>query len=323
MVFVTLPNQIIYIEWARNLLFIPLLVASYFLGNTLADKPYYLIKVYHMFLFSSVFLVLYTFIFVIPFDLALFFSERRGYAAREFLLFGRYYEFSLGVTHLNMYINLVFTLLLIKLVFKQSLIVYLSFLFFIFLAVLTQSRSPLLFLFILSLIFVSYKFKISKRKDEFIVAFTFFTIALALFIIPLIVLKSGGDSRFSSEGMSDMSRLLFYAKGFEHLMAEPWGNSLLYTDETMPLLNYHNTFLALGNRMGVVSLICFLALFCVVLYRIKGISNTQVRTSFYIITYFCFHNFMVEDVIKFDNFVIFVFLIIVPFIRRYYFIHKR
>jgi hypothetical protein len=323
MILITLDKQTVYIEWARNLIFIPLIIVSYFIGNLLAENNYYTKKIFLMFLFSSAFLVFYTFLFVIPFDLPLFLSERRGYSAREFLLFGRFYEFSLGVTHLNMYINFVFSLLLVSLIFRKKMYFYVLIGIFVVLALLTQSRSPILFLFIISMIFILYQYQISKQKFNFLVAGVFVFVLMIVLVGTLFYIKSGGsDSRFTAEGMSDMSRLIFYAKGLEHLTLEPWGNSLLYTDERMPLLNYHNTFLALGNRMGMVSLICFVTLFCVLIVRVRGITDSKVRTSLYILAYFCFHNFMIEDVIKFDGFVILLFFILVPYVRRYYFIQE-
>ena len=262
-------------------------------------------------------------VFVIPFDLPLFIGERRGYSAREFLLFGRVYEFSLGVTHLNMYINLIFSLLLVCLIFNRKLYLYGVIVFFVILALATQSRSPVLFLFIISTIFVHYRYQISNQKRLFLTTFLFVSFIIVVVLGILFYIKSGAsDSRFSVEGMSDMSRLIFYAKGIEHLSLEPWGNSLLYTDVGMPLLNYHNTFLAIGNRMGLVSLICFISLFFVLIFRIKGIREIKTRTSLYVLAYFCFHNFMIEDVVKFDSFVILLFFIIVPYVRRYNLIHK-
>jgi len=323
MIFITLNKQVIYIEWARNLLFIPLIITSYFVGNLLAENDSYTKKIFSFFLFSSMFLVLYTFIFIIPFDLALFLSERRGYYAREFLIFGRLYEFSLGVTHLNMYINLVFSLLLVSIIFTKKVYLYGFIVFFVILALLTQSRSPVLFLFIILMIFIFYQYQISKQQTYFLMSGIFvLTIMVILFGVLFYVKSSAGDSRFTIEGMSDMSRLIFYAKGIEHLSLEPWGNSLLYTDERMPLLNYHNTFLAIGNRMGLVSLTIFVILFGILIVRIKGVIDIKIRASLYILTYFCFHNFMIEDVIKFDSFVILLFFIIVPYVRRYYFIQK-
>jgi len=324
MIMLTLNKQIVYIEYARNLLFIPLIISSYFIGNQLAENYMYLKKVFYMFLFSACFLVLYTFIFVIPLDIPLFVGERRGYSAREFLFFGRYYDFSLGVTHLNMYINLVFSLLFVCIIYTKRNYLFFVMAFFVILALLTQSRSPILFLMIISTIFLIYKFKISNNKGTFLTICLILFSCLAVLAAGLVILKVGASSsRFSAEGMSDLSRFIFYAKGIEHLILEPWGNSLLYTDEKMPLLNYHNTFLAIGNRMGVVSMICFLVLFLILIFRINKLKEIKFKASLYILSYFCFHNFMIEDVIKFDSFVVLLFFILVPFVRRYYFIEKR
>ena len=324
MILVTINNQIIYIEWARNLLFIPLIVVSYFIGNLLAENDYYVRKTFLFFLFSAIFLVLYTFIFIVPLDLSLFFGERRGYIAQEFLLFGRKYEFSMGVTHLNMYINLVIGFLFVCLVFEKKRYLNLTIGFFLVLSLLTQSRSPVLFFLIVSFIYMRYKFQESSQKLPLIVISVFLLVLLASFIMMIMNLNTDGNqTRFTFSGFSDISRLLFFIKGIEHMILEPWGNSLLYSDERMPLLNYHNTFIAIGNRMGLVSFFALISLFFILVYRVRGVKNKEMKTAFYIITYFCFHNFMIEDVIKFDGFIIFIFLIFVPYVRRYYFIQER
>ena len=324
MILVTINNQVIYIEWARNLLFIPMIVVSYFMGNLLAENNYYSKKTFMFFLFSAIFLVLYTFIFIVPLDSSLFFGERRGYIAQEFLMFGRTYDFSMGVTHLNMYINLVIGFLFVCLLFEKKLYLYLAIGFFLVLSLLTQSRSPVLFFLIVSFIYMRYKFQGNNQKLSLIVISIFLSVFLASFIMLIMSLYSDvNQTRFTFSGFSDLSRVLFFIKGVEHMILEPWGNSLLYSDVRMPLLNYHNTFIAIGNRMGLVSFFALISLFFILVYRVRGVKNKEMKTAFYIITYFCFHNFMIEDVIKFDSFIIFTFLIFVPYVRRYYFIQER
>jgi hypothetical protein len=183
MILVTINNQVIYIEWARNLLFIPMIVVSYFMGNLLAENNYYSKKTFMFFLFSAIFLVLYTFIFIVPLDSSLFFGERRGYIAQEFLMFGRTYDFSMGVTHLNMYINLVIGFLFVCLLFEKKLYLYLAIGFFLVLSLLTQSRSPVLFFLIVSFIYMRYKFQGNNQKLSLIVISIFLSVFLASFII--------------------------------------------------------------------------------------------------------------------------------------------
>ena len=77
-------------------------------------------------------------------------------------------------------------------------------------------------------------------------------ITLLVFLISLIGLFNYNyllNLITTSERLLDISRLIFFLKGYEHMLLEPWGNSLLYIDK-MPMLNYHNTFLALGNKIG-------------------------------------------------------------------------
>ena len=78
----------------------------------------------------------------VPKDFNLFFGDRRGFHAREYLFFGREYPFSLGVTHLNIYINFIFTYLFIYLVnYKKSKKIILFFIVFISIALLTEGSN--------------------------------------------------------------------------------------------------------------------------------------------------------------------------------------
>ena len=106
MILVTINNQIIYIEWARESLIYTFDSCKLFLLVIFWRKMIIMLgKHFYFFYFQLYFWFCTTFIFIVPLDLSLFFGERRGYIAQEFLLFGRQYEFSMGVTHLNMYIK--------------------------------------------------------------------------------------------------------------------------------------------------------------------------------------------------------------------------
>ncbi|MGI2853519.1 hypothetical protein ACRTDR_04785 [Shewanella algae] len=321
----TLKNQMLYIEWARNILFIPLIMVSYILGDWLARNDFNKNSIIKCFFVSSLIVVLYTFLVSIPSDLALFTGERRGYMAREYLFFGRFFDFSLGVTHLNLYINFCVVIIFVAMInFGVKKIYFLGLLLLVVLGLLTQSRSPALFTFIILIGYLTYLFYITKQKVAYFFVVIFLIFSLVIIVSPLFLFSDVfSSSRFSAEGMADVSRLLFFAKGWEHMTSEPWGNSLLYIDPQMPLLNYHNTFLSIGNRIAYIGFYILLFLFVMSFFNIRRIIDVKLRFSLFLLLYFCFHNFMIEDVIKFDAFVLFVFLILAAYVRRITYIEKR
>lgn len=326
LIFYTLPQQILYIEWARNLLFIPLIIISYILGDWLAFNSDKLRFVITCFFVSSLVVVLYTFLISAPSDIALFIGDRRGYMAREYLLFGRFYDFSLGVTHLNLYINfcvvIVFTAIINHGLRRRYILGLLCLTIF---GLLTQSRSPLLFFIIVCSFYFLFSFKSSTNKKQYLIIFSFSLLLLSMVVLPLFFISDTlmTSNRLSTDGLTDVSRFIFFAKGWEHMTLQPWGNSLLYTDSTMPLLNYHNTFLSIGNRIAYLAFYIFIFLFVSCFFYINRISDIKLKFSMFLFLYFCLHNFMIEDVIKFDAFVLFVFLVLVSYVRRIVFIDKR
>ncbi|CAM3994036.1 hypothetical protein [Shewanella aquimarina] len=321
----TLQHQTIYIEWARNILFVPLVIVSYILGDWLAKAECNIRPIAVCFFLSSLLVVIYTFLVSIPSDLALFIGERRGYMAREYLLFGRFFDFSLGVTHLNLYINFCVVIIFATMINVGVKKIYvLGLLLLLTLGLLTQSRSPALFFIIILFGYLIYLFQVTNKKTTYLIFTVFVFLSLALILSPLFLFSDVfSSSRFSAEGMTDVSRLIFFAKGWEHMTSEPWGNSLLYTDPKMPLLNYHNTFLSIGNRIAYPAFYIFIFLFVVSFVHIKRITDAKRKFALYLLLYFCFHNFMIEDVIKFDAFVLFVFLVLATYVRRVSYIEKR
>jgi len=311
LIFYTLNNQIIYIEWVRNILISLLIPIVYFIFIDLNYKTIYRL-LFYIFI-SSLFVIFFILIVSVPQDFALFFGERRGFYAKEFLIFGREYPFSLGVTHLNVYITYVMTFLLMTLIYnpyKYNRRVLYFLLIIIIIALLTQSRSPLLFLIIIFLIFRQYIYYQRKNKFTYFSIRIIILIPLLLFI--LLIFNIYSEEITNSERLNDVSRFIFYIKGFEHMIEEPWGNNLLYTDITMPLLNYHNTFLAFGNRIAFVFFILLIIYIFYVLYLLSKIKDYKIKYSLYLLMYFCFHNFMIEDIIKFDYFVIILFFALFP-----------
>ncbi|KIO36126.1 hypothetical protein DB48_13100 [Shewanella sp. cp20] len=300
-------------------------MVAYILGDWLVRNSHQLKPIVICFFISSMIVVLYTFLVAVPSDLALFLGERRGYMAREYLFFGRFFDFSLGVTHLNLYINFCVVIIVATMINVGTKKLYiLALLFFIILGLLTQSRSPALFALIILCGYLIYQFSITKQKATYLIILTFLLFATALIVSPMFLFSDiFSSSRFSAEGMADVSRLLFFAKGWEHMTLEPWGNSLLYTDPKMPLLNYHNTFLSIGNRIAFGAFFIFLTLFLMSFISIYKIKNRKLKSILFLLLYFCFHNFMIEDVIKFDAFVLFVFLVLATYVRRVSYIEKR
>jgi hypothetical protein len=306
-----LSSQTIYIEWVRNILIAFLIPISYFVFYDFSYIKYQ--KLLRLVFVSCVVVVLYIVIIEVPKNFGLFFGERRGFYANEYLFFGRKFPFSLGVTHLNIYINYIFTFLFIGLINngRKRKMVGLIVLFML-IAIATDSRSPILYLLIMLYFYKRFNSKSLKTDIRKKVKYVFIILATCLIVVfsfdYIINLIN------NSERLIDFSRLIFYAKGFEHMFAEPWGNSLLYTDVTMPLLNYHNTFLALGNRIGLWFFVVIILSFAISLYYVIRIQNVKIRFTFIILLYFCFHNYMVEDIIKFDFFVLLIQFSILPFL---------
>lgn len=306
-IFVTRFSQIMYIEYVRNII-IALLIPFFYTSLNKFDTQLFL-KLLKVVYYGSLFVVLYILFFEVPFNLELFFGERRGFYAREYLFFGRIFPFSLGVTHLNLYLNFILTYVYIKelMLKRKNMVLYIT---FFLLVIISRSRSPIVFLAVIHFIYSFYLLRkgvLSKRK--YIKIFiTFLCLMLAG-----IVLYNAFDLEFlSMSRLLDSSRLIFYAKGFSHMLTEPWGNSMLYLDPTMPLLNYHNTFLSLGNKIGIWFFLLLLMTYIVGIYKTARIKNLEIRFTLYILQYFTFHNFMIEDVVKFDYFVLLIHLMIMP-----------
>lgn len=316
LIFFTVNKQLLYIELVRNYLIAFLIPTVYLMFTNISIYRIYQ-YIYYIYL-ASFFVVLYIIIVYAPQDLALFFGERRGFIAREYLIFGREYPFSLGVTHLNVYVTFLMTFLMISMINniqninKKTLL--LLFFLVVLISLLTQSRSPILYLFIIYLIYRQYIY--SSRKNKL----TYFVLRI-MFLTPVVFFSYLLIDIFyiqitNSDRLNDLSRFIFYIKGYEHMIEEPWGNSLLYTDIKMPLLNYHNTFLAMGNRIAYAFFVVMIVYLLLILYMIRGIKSKKSRYTMYLLLYYCFHNFMIEDIIVMDYFVFIIFIAIFPIIRN-------
>jgi hypothetical protein len=310
LVLYTLSEQVKFIDSLYSILFLCTLFVSYCVSNYLREdwvRWFYFSKAIF---YSCIIVTLFTFIVSIPQDFSLFIGERRGYWAQEFLFFGRYYEFSFGVTHLNIFINYILTFCLIgySLIPQRKRFYLVVFILFFLLSLTTQSRSPILFAFS-ALVLLMFTNKINRLNNGFHAALSTVFLTLILSGLSFIVINSfPEDSRFL-----DSIRFLFFFIGIEHLIESPWGNSLIYFDERLPLKNYHNTFLSLGNRFSVLFIIVvivrFLYAFLNNIYDAKV--TYQYRVIYILLAYFCLHNFMIEDVFKFEKFVVFIFFVLV------------
>ncbi|MEZ9660433.1 MULTISPECIES: hypothetical protein [unclassified Vibrio] len=310
LIFFTIRNMEEHIDYLYSLLSIALLFCSYVVANYLGQNPerwLYFVKC----LFSGcLVVVIFTFIVAIPQDIDLFLGERRGYLAYEFLFFGRKYEFSFGVTHLNIFINfmLAYAIIGYNIIKSNRFYFVVLFLLLFFLSMTTQSRSPLLFVFS-SLTIVKF-INIVHKRDSMMVSCTL-TLGLFFFLICTsfaVISFLPDDSRFL-----DGIRFMFFSIGIEHLIEQPWGNSLIYYDVRLPLSNYHNTFLSMGNRFSLLFLFIILFRFIYSFYHhvYSRASNYESKVIFVVLSYFCFHNFMIEDVFKFEKFVVFLFFVLV------------
>ena len=311
LVFKSINTQTIYIEYIRSLIILTMFPIMYLCFYNVEYKLF--LKILRVTFQSCIVTVLFIVFIEVPKNFGLFFGERRGFSANEYLFFGREFPFSLGVTHLNIYINFIFTFLFISFINEwQKTKTVILFVIFLLIAIATNSRSPILFLIVLALIYRKYilsrkrRSKLRRIKSYF---YIFIFLLIGLFSYTYIVTLAS-----TSERLADVSRLIFFAKGFEHMLLEPWGNSLLYIDPRMPLLNYHNTFLALGNRIGLWFFISLIISFIISIIYIRKIKKIKIRYAFFILLYFCFHNYMIEDVVKFDFFVLLVQFSIPPFL---------
>ena len=83
---------------------------------------------------------------------------------------------------------------------------------------------------------------------------------------------NAGNYRLFTAAVTDLSRISYFLLGIEHLIAKPFGNVLIYTADT-DLQNYHNTFLTIANRNGIIACSLFIA---VVLFSfIKSIAHLK------------------------------------------------
>ena len=70
---------------------------------------------------------------------------------------------------------------------------------------------------------------------------------------------NAGNYRLFTAAVTDLSRISYFLLGIEHLIAKPFGNVLIYAADT-DLQNYHNTFLTIANRNGIIACSLFIAI---------------------------------------------------------------
>lgn len=308
LLFLTRHNQSESSEYLRNILLIFFIPVSYYIFRIHATNPKKFMNLLHYVFIGSSIIVLYVFFISIPQDPAEFFGERRGYHAMMHLFFGAPIEGTIGVTHLNIYIMFIFTYIMMLFVLeinKNKIYWKVYFAFIFLLMLLTQSRSPIVYLIITSVILL-YHYGFFKKYKITSFSLVFIIVVFGYYIYENNIVQN-------SERLGDLSRLFFWGKGIEHLMEEPWGNSLIYTDTEMLLLNYHNTFLGLGNRASFAFLI-LLTIYAIYIYRnIALITDKKQKTSLHLLMFFVMQNFMIENILLMEYFVFILYLGILPY----------
>tara|TARA_B100000242_G_C43039274_1_gene484717 strand:- start:54 stop:965 length:912 start_codon:yes stop_codon:yes gene_type:complete len=238
-------------------------------------------------------------------------DERRYYQAREFLFFGREYDFQFGITHLNFYTSYCLLYSIIRALLLKQRSWYLVVLVFLTLSFLSESRGPVLFSVIVFLSIWAC-LRIHRYKSFKIPFLLFFSIVALLTIYAPVfweILKEQGNAgnyRLLTAAVTDLSRISYFLLGIEHLIAKPFGNVLIYTADT-DLQNYHNTFLTIANRNGIIACSLFIAIvlfsFAKSIAHLKDNSPTFLSITPILIFLYCLFFFNIDDVMRFDRLV--------------------
>jgi hypothetical protein len=299
----TVLNIFSHTEVIRALSIVILLFLALHVGFFM-DRAYQF-KVYIVFTLMSA--IVFSYYFLNFLYNPIVYDGRAAYLAREFLVAGPYYDFNFGLTHLNMYFGSVITMSIFLLNIKGTRII--GIILIIICIVVTfylQSRGPLL-LIILLLSLVNYEVIKQKLGKRLTLMLCLIFSALVLIVLAPVLwsyLKSvghAGGNRLLTAGATDLSRLVFFAAGVDDLISAPFGNISVYSSGRL-LDNYHNTFLSLANRWGVVPFVVLMMLLgrsIVNMWLFFSQSNTvKAHTYFFIyLTFFL----MIEDVTRFDR----------------------
>ena len=243
-------------ETFRFIALVALFMVFYLIGTKNSSSEKYF-KILTLIFYCCAFVAFYYYLVILIRGDNSLIDERRYYQAREFLFFGREYDFQFGITHLNFYTSYCLLYSIIRALLLKQRSWYLVVLVFLTLSFLSESRGPVLFSVIVFLSIWAC-LRIHRYKSFKIPFLLFFSIVALLTIYAPVfweILKEQGNAgnyRLLTAAVTDLSRISYFLLGIEHLIAKPFGNVLIYTADT-DLQNYHNTFLTIANRNGIIA----------------------------------------------------------------------
>lgn len=297
-------------ESIRYMLLTALFLVFYYIGTQCTQyKRYY--RILTFIFYCCAITVLYYQLSMSYIDGFVLEEGRKGYYAREYLLFGTKYDYTFGVTHLNIYTSFCVLYCLLRAILLKQKRWFIGVIAFSALAVLSESRGPVLFavLSILALWVCLYTRKHKSFKFFYIVISGL--ILVLVLVVPVVwhILKDighSGDNRLLTAAATDVSRLIYFQLGIEHFIAKPFGNVLIYEANSV-LQNYHNTFLTIANRNGAFAFISLILMIFISLTRTAKLLKTDCLVVLTIgptlIYLYCLLFLNIEDVLRFDRFI--------------------
>lgn len=297
-------------ETFRFIALVALFMVFYLIGTKNSSSEKYF-KILTLIFYCCAFVAFYYYLVILIRGDNSLIDERRYYQAREFLFFGREYDFQFGITHLNFYTSYCLLYSIIRALLLKQRSWYLVVLVFLTLSFLSESRGPVLFSVIVFLSIWAC-LRIHRYKSFKIPFLLFFSIVALLTIYAPVfweILKEQGNAgnyRLFTAAVTDLSRISYFLLGIEHLIAKPFGNVLIYTADT-DLQNYHNTFLTIANRNGIIACSLFIAIvlfsFAKSIAHLKDNSPTFLSITPILIFLYCLFFFNIDDVMRFDRLV--------------------
>ena len=297
-------------ETFRFIALVALFMVFYLIGTKNSSSEKYF-KILTLIFYCCAFVAFYYYLVILITGDNSVIDERRYYQAREFLFFGREYDFQFGITHLNFYTSYCLLYSIIRALLLKQKSWYLVVLVFLTLSFLSESRGPVLFSVIVFLSIWAC-LRIHRYKSFKIPFLLFFSIVALLTIYAPIfweILKQQGNAgnyRLLTAAVTDLSRISYFLLGIEHLIAKPFGNVLIYTADS-DLQNYHNTFLTIANRNGIIACSLFIGIvlfsFAKSIAHLKDNSPTFLSITPILIFLYCLFFFNIDDVMRFDRLV--------------------
>tara|TARA_B100001989_G_C24539097_1_gene466433 strand:+ start:1042 stop:2217 length:1176 start_codon:yes stop_codon:yes gene_type:complete len=297
-------------ETFRFIALVALFMVFYLIGTKNSSSEKYF-KILTLIFYCCAFVAFYYYLVILIRGDNSLIDERRYYQAREFLFFGREYDFQFGITHLNFYTSYCLLYSIIRALLLKQKSWYLVVLVFLTFSFLSESRGPVLFSVIVFLSIWAC-LRIHRYKSFKIPFLLFFSIVALLTIYAPVfweILKEQGNAgnyRLFTAAVTDLSRISYFLLGIEHLIAKPFGNVLIYTADT-DLQNYHNTFLTIANRNGIIACSLFIVIvlfsFAKSIAHLKDNSPTFLSITPILIFLYCLFFFNIDDVMRFDRLV--------------------